>query len=89
MKINSTKLLCQDIPEKEEVSKGGILLPSAVLKPNAMQAKVIEVGKGTPDIKIVYSIGDTVLIHPRAGTKFTYKDKEYRLIDVSDVFLGE
>jgi co-chaperonin GroES (HSP10) len=88
MKINPTKLLVQDITEAETATKAGILLPTAVLKKNAMKGKVIEIGEGTADIHIVYSIGDTVLYHPNAGSRFTLEETEFRLIDVSEVFLG-
>jgi co-chaperonin GroES (HSP10) len=88
MKINATKLLIVDIKETEKVSAGGILLPSAVIKTDSMKGSVVVVGDGTEDIKIPYKIGETVLFHPRAGVTFKYEEQDYRLIDVSDVFLG-
>jgi co-chaperonin GroES (HSP10) len=88
MKINNTKLLVQDILESDKVSKGGLILPTAVIKTDSMKAKIVAVGDGTPDIKIPYNVGETVLFHPRAGVCFKYEDQDYRLIDVSDCFLG-
>ena len=88
MKINATKVLVQDILEEEPISKGGILLPTQVIKTNSMKGKVVQVGDGTEDIKIVYNIGETVLYHPQAGQKFNFDGKEYRLIDVGEIFLG-
>lgn len=87
-KINATKLLVSDIIEVTNKTASGIIIPDAVIKHEAMKAKVLIVGKGTPDIGIPYIIGDTVLFHPRAGQKFSYDDKEYRLIDCNEVFLG-
>jgi co-chaperonin GroES (HSP10) len=88
-KINPTKLLVEDIHEVEEKSKGGILLPTAVLKPTVMKGKILIRGNGTPIIEILYREGEIVIFRPNAGTKFVYDDKELRLIDVSDVLLGE
>ena len=88
IKINSTKLLVQDVPEKEEKTASGILLPSGIIKVNSMKGIVKVVGEGTADIKIPYEVGDTVLYHPNAGSKFTFNDEEYKLLDVADVFLG-
>lgn len=88
IKINATKVLCEDIADVETVSKAGILLPSAVIKPNTMKGKVLEIGQGTPDIKIAYSIGDTVIFTPHAGQKFQFEGKELRLLDVNEIILG-
>lgn len=88
IKINATKLLVEDIIEVTDKTAGGIYIPNAVIKTEAMKAKVAVVGGGTPDIKIAYNVGDTVLFHSRAGNKFKYENKEYRLLDVNEVFLG-
>lgn len=87
MKINNTKLLVQDIAENSKTTKAGIILADTV-KIDSMRGKVVEVGEGTPDIKIPYSVGDTVLYHPRSGSKFHLDDQEYRLVDVNEIFLG-
>jgi co-chaperonin GroES (HSP10) len=88
LKTNPTKILVEDIPEVEAVTKSGILLPNAVIKTPTMKGTVLLTGKGTPDIEIIYDIGDTVLYHPNAGSKLKVEEKELRLIDVSEVFLG-
>ena len=87
LKINQTKLLVEDILESVEKTPSGILIPTTV-KASNMKGKVLVVGEGTPDIKIVYEVGETVLYHPQAGLKFNYENKDLRLIDISDVFLG-
>ena len=86
-KINSTKLLVEDIPEIAEKTASGIFIPTTVKIPT-LSGKVVLKGEGTPDIKIIYEVGDTVLFHPQAGNKFIWDKKEYRLLDVSDIFLG-
>lgn len=87
-KVNPTKLLVHDIIEVTNKTASGIILPDAVIKKETMKAKVLLVGKGTPDIEIPYVPGDTVLFHPRSGTKFSYEGDDLRLIDVNEVFLG-
>lgn len=88
LKVNPTKLLVEDVVEAEAVTKSGILLPNAVIKISTMKGTVLLTGKGTPDIEIIYDIGDTVLYYPNAGSKLKLDEKELRLIDVSEIFLG-
>ena len=87
MNINPTKLLVQDIEEQESVTKGGIFVPGTA-KVKSMRGRVIITGGGTDYVKIVHEVGSTVVFNPSAGTKFTYEDKEYRLIDVSEVLMS-
>ena len=87
-KINATKLLVNDVVTTRDKTASGIFIPTEVVKVNSMKGKIILVGSGTPDITIHYAVGDTVVFHPQAGAKFTFEDKEYRLIDVNDVLLG-
>lgn len=88
IRINPTKLLVEDITEAIEKTASGIILPDAVIKKTNMKAKVIIVGEGTPDIPMIWNVGDTVLFNPRSGQKVDYQEKEYRLIDIADVLLG-
>lgn len=87
-KVNPTKILVKDIIEVTSKTASGIIIPDAVIKHEAMKAKVLVVGKGTPDIEIPYVAGDTVLFHPRAGAKFTYEGDDFRLLDCNEIFLG-
>ena len=86
--INPTRLLVEDIIEQDSVTKGGIILSSVVVKTPTTRGTVLAVGCGTPEVKIPYSIGDTVLYLPHAGTKLNYEGKELRLLDVGDILLG-
>jgi co-chaperonin GroES (HSP10) len=88
IKVNQTKLLVQDILETEAKTQAGIILPNNVIKAKTMKGTVLVVGDGTPDIKIVHQPGDIVLFHPASGQKLTMDDKEYRLIEVNEVFLS-
>lgn len=88
MRVNATKLLVSDIQDESKETKSGIILPNAVMKKDCLKGKVLLTGEGTADMPMVYKENETVLFHPRAGSKFNYEDKEYRLIDITDVFLG-
>ena len=87
-RINPTKILIEEISEIQGQTASGIIIPSAVVKYPASKGKVLIVGKGTPDIEIVYKVGDVVLFNPNAGQKFEFEGKEVRLLDVSHVYLG-
>lgn len=75
--------------EKEEVTKGGIVLPSSAKeKPNI--AEVVEVGPGDTDkdgreIKMVVKKGDRVLYSKYAGTEVKIDDEEYLVIKQDDI----
>lgn len=88
LRVNSTKLLVEDIIETEKETKSGILLPTAVIRKNHMKGTILLKGDGTPDIPIVHEIGDIALYHPAAGSKFTWEEREVRLVDVADIFLS-
>jgi chaperonin GroES len=85
--INATKVLIEDIPELTEKTQSGIIIPTTV-KAKTMRGKILIVGDGTPDIKIKHQVGDIALFHPSAGTKFTWEDREVRLVDVNEIFLS-
>jgi co-chaperonin GroES (HSP10) len=87
IKINPTKILVKDIEDVQEKTSGGIFIPTTVKAPT-MKGKIIKVGDGTPDMKINHQANDIALFHPSAGVKLTWENVEYRLIDVSDVFLS-
>lgn len=88
MKVNPLKVLVTDITEVTQQTKGGILIPTNVVKVETMQGKVAIAGKGTAEIDVVWKEGDTVLFNPRSGQKVKYDNKEYRLLDVNEILLG-
>lgn len=90
IKLNPTKLLISDLPQAEEQkTASGIIIPGSVMsKQPSMRGKIIFTGSGTKDIPIVHSVGDIALYNPRAGQKIEWNDKEYRLVDVGEIFLS-
>lgn len=74
--------------EKEEVSKGGIILPgSAQEKPQV--AEVVAVGPGGvvdgKDILMELEVGDHVLISKYAGTEVKIDEVDYTILRQSDI----
>lgn len=88
VRINATKVLVQDIEESKEKTASGIIIPKTAQKTNTMKGKIILVGDGTDDIKINHKVGDIALFHPQAGRTLVWENKEYRLVDISEIFLS-
>jgi chaperonin GroES len=76
--------------ETKEVVKGGIVIPDSA-KEKPQEAKVIAVGPGKKDEngKLIpideVKVGDTVLTSKYGGTEVKYDDKDYKILNVSDI----
>lgn len=76
---------------KEDVSKGGIIIPDTAGQKAPTKGQVISVSEDS-DIKLKISAGDTVLFSKFAGVDITipraginYKDKHFQLIKEDDI----
>lgn len=87
MRINPLKVLVSELEEVTTQTKSGILIAPTV-KADHMKGVVAVVGTGTSEISVAWQVGDTVLFNPRSGQKVKYQDKEYRLLDASEILLG-
>lgn len=75
--------------EEQEVVKGGIYIPDSA-KEKPMQAKVIAVGPGKRNekgelIPADVKVGDIVLTSKYGGTEIKLDDKEYKILNASDI----
>ncbi len=76
--------------EEKEVVKGGIVIPDSA-KEKPQEAKIIAVGAGKKDEngKLIpiedVKVGDIVLTSKYGGTEVKYDDKEYKILNVSDI----
>ena len=74
--------------EKEETTKSGIILSSAV-KEKSQLAEIIEVGPGGKvegnDIEMYVKKGDKVIINKYVGTEVKYEEQEYLIIKQADI----
>ncbi len=74
---------------KEEVSKGGIVLPDTV-KEKPQEGEIIAVGPGKLSeegkrIAMEVKVGDTVVYSKYAGTEFKLDDEEVVIMRESDI----
>ena len=76
--------------EDREVVKGGIVIPDSA-KEKPQEAKVVAVGAGKKDEdgKVIpideVKVGDIVLTSKYGGTEVKVDDKEYKILNLSDI----
>jgi chaperonin GroES len=76
--------------EREEKTKGGILLPDTVSKERPMEGNVLAVGEGQRDdkgalIPMSVNVGDKVLFAKYGGTEFKVDEEEYLILAEKDI----
>ena len=84
MKIKplADRVLVLPAPAEEKV--GGIIIPDTA-KEKPQRGKVIAVGEGTKDDKMVLKEGDEVLYGKYAGTELENEGEKYLIMRQSDV----
>ena len=75
--------------ERDEVSKGGIILPDTA-KEKPQEGEVVEVGPGRvaedgSRIAMELKKGDRVIYSKFAGTEYKDEDKDYLIVRESDI----
>jgi len=75
--------------EVTEVVKGGIVIPDSA-KEKPQEGKVIAIGTGKRDDKgkkvpFEVKVGDKILMSKYGGTEIRYDDKEYKILNASDI----
>jgi co-chaperonin GroES (HSP10) len=85
MKILPTMLLVED--QKEEEKIGSIIIPTT-LKVDQVKGEVKFTGKGTPDMEMIYEVGDTVVYMPKTGREVEVDGKKMRLMDIREVLFA-
>ena len=78
------------VVEKEEVSKGGILLPDTASKEKPQEGKVIEVGSGKvlengKKVALEVKKGDKVIFAKYAGAEVKVQGEEYLILSEKDI----
>ena len=68
----------------EEKTVAGIIIPDTA-KEKPLKGKVVAVGDGTKDEKMVRKAGDEVLYGKYAGTEIEIDDEKYLIMRQSDV----
>jgi len=75
---------------REEVTKGGILLPDTVSKERPMEGTVLSVGEGRRDDKgtlvpMNVKVRDRVVFAKYGGTEFKVDDEDYLIMAEKDI----
>lgn len=78
------------VVEKEEVTKGGILLPDTASKEKPQEGKVIEVGSGKvlengQKVALEVKKGDKVIFAKYAGAEVKVQGEEYLILSEKDI----
>ena len=78
------------VVEKEEVTKGGILLPDTASKEKPQEGKVIEVGSGKvldngQKVALEVQKGDIVIFSKYAGSEVKVDGEEYLILSERDI----
>ena len=82
------RVLIEAVEEAEQI-KGGIVIPDNA-KEKPQEAKVVALGVGGRDgdgkvIPFDMAVGDIVLTSKYGGTEIKYNDKEYKILNQSDI----
>ena len=82
------RVLVEALEESEDI-KGGIVIPDSA-KEKPQETKIIALGTGGRDddgkkIPFEVKIGDIVLTSKYGGTDINFEDKEYKILNASDI----
>ena len=69
----------------EEKTASGIIIPDTA-KEKPQKGKIIAIGEGTTDHKMIVKVGDRVLYGKYSGTELTIDDTDYLIMKESDIF---
>lgn len=76
--------------EREEKTKGGIVLPATATKERPMEGTVLAVGEGQRDdsgklIPMNVKEGDKIVFAKYGGTEFSLDDEDYLILAEKDI----
>lgn len=72
------------VPAPAEEKVGGIIIPDTA-KEKPLHGKVVAVGHGTKDEKMILKEGDEVLYGKYSGTELEFEGEKYLMMRQSDV----
>ena len=83
------RVLVEPLEEKDEVVKGGIVIPDSA-KEKPQEAKVVALGTGAKNddgspVPFEVKVGDIVLTSKYGGTDVKYGDNEYKILKSEDI----
>jgi chaperonin GroES len=78
------RVLVEPDPAEMKTSSGIIIPDTAQEKPQ--RGRVIATGDGKKDEPLTVKVGDTILYGKYVGTEFKFEDKNYLIMNESDIY---
>ena len=78
------RVLIEKAQEENEQKVGSIIIPDTATKEKPTMGKVVAVGTDE-DLKEIIKAGDTIIYSKYAGDEIKMDDKEYMIIQRSDI----
>jgi chaperonin GroES len=78
------RVLVEPAPAEMKTSSGIIIPDTAQEKPQS--GRVIATGHGKKDEPLTVKVGDTILYGKYVGTEFKFEDKNYLIMNESDIY---
>ena len=78
------RVIVKPLP-KEEMSKGGIILPDTVSKEARSQGEIIAIGFGEKIAKLNLSLGQKVVFSEYGGSEIKIEGTEYKILNHDDL----
>jgi chaperonin GroES len=78
------RVLVEPAPAEMKTSSGIIIPDTAQEKPQS--GRVIATGNGKKDEPLTVKVGDTILYGKYVGTEFKFEDKNYLIMNESDIY---
>jgi chaperonin GroES len=78
------RVLVEPAPAEMKTSSGIIIPDTAQEKPQ--RGRVIATGDGKKDEPLTVKVGDTILYGKYVGTEFKFEDKNYLIMNESDIY---
>ena len=78
------RVLVEPAPAEMKTSSGIISPDTAQEKPQ--RGRVIATGDGKKDEPLTVKVGDTILYGKYVGTEFKFEDKNYLIMNESDIY---
>jgi len=74
------------ILDGEEVTRGGIVIPSNAQQPPQVYGKVLSVGDEVSSRKIELKPDDVIMFHQQGGQIILVEETQYRVLKVDEVY---
>ena len=85
-KVLPTKLLVRESIKENKKTPSGLFIPDTASRITCEGTAVV-CGEGTPSVRMVVAVGQTVLFAPHASIKVKIGDDDFLLLNITDILL--